>query len=55
MPSRYLFSMERNRQLFKRMFPPNLFELFIDVGHYVRELSAYCPLVHMINTLPVRV
>ncbi|CAN9514387.1 unnamed protein product [Ophioblennius macclurei] len=38
---RFLFSVERNRHLFKRLFPTDLFELFIDVGHYVRDLSAY--------------
>uniref|UniRef100_A0A3P9IAU6 NIMA-related kinase 10 n=1 Tax=Oryzias latipes TaxID=8090 RepID=A0A3P9IAU6_ORYLA len=37
---RFLFSMERNRPLFK-LFPTDLFELFIDVGHYVRDLAAY--------------
>ena len=45
--------MERNRQLFKRLFPPQLFETFIDIGHYERDLSAYASLVHMVNTLPV--
>lgn len=48
---RFLFSMERNRQLFKRLFPPDLFEKFIDVGHYIRELIAYKPLVDKISTL----
>uniref|UniRef100_A0AAX7U6V1 Protein kinase domain-containing protein n=1 Tax=Astatotilapia calliptera TaxID=8154 RepID=A0AAX7U6V1_ASTCA len=38
---RFLFSVERNRHLFKRLFPTDLFELFIDVGHYVRDLAAY--------------
>ncbi|KAF7662268.1 hypothetical protein LDENG_00239160 [Lucifuga dentata] len=38
---RFLFSVERNRHLFKRLFPTDLFELFIDVGHYVRDLLAY--------------
>ncbi|KAM4600415.1 serine/threonine-protein kinase Nek10 [Polymixia lowei] len=38
---RFLFSVERNRHLFKRIFPTDLFELFIDVGHYVRDLTAY--------------
>ncbi|XP_078789388.1 serine/threonine-protein kinase Nek10 isoform X13 [Oryzias latipes] len=38
---RFLFSMERNRPLFKRLFPTDLFEMFIDVGHYVRDLAAY--------------
>ncbi|XP_078108312.1 serine/threonine-protein kinase Nek10 isoform X2 [Sander vitreus] len=38
---RFLFSVERNRHLFKRLFPTDLFELFIDVGHYARDLAAY--------------
>nr|XP_020509225.1 serine/threonine-protein kinase Nek10 [Labrus bergylta] len=38
---RFLFSVERNRHLFKRLFPTDLFEMFIDVGHYVRDLTAY--------------
>ncbi|CAG6013929.1 unnamed protein product [Menidia menidia] len=38
---RFLFSVERNRHLFKRLFPTDLFEMFIDVGHYVRDLAAY--------------
>ncbi|XP_043118026.1 serine/threonine-protein kinase Nek10 isoform X2 [Puntigrus tetrazona] len=41
---RFLFSMERNRHHFKRLFPPELFEMFIDVGHYVRDITAYEPL-----------
>lgn len=48
---RFLFSMERNRQLFKRLFPPDLFEKFIDIGHYVRDLNAYKLLVDKISTL----
>ncbi|XP_077382191.1 serine/threonine-protein kinase Nek10 isoform X2 [Festucalex cinctus] len=38
---RFLFSVERNRHHFKRLFPTDLYELFIDVGHYVRDLEAY--------------
>uniref|UniRef100_UPI0037E7F4D2 serine/threonine-protein kinase Nek10 n=1 Tax=Semicossyphus pulcher TaxID=241346 RepID=UPI0037E7F4D2 len=38
---RFLFSVERNRHVFKRLFPTDLFEMFIDVGHYVRDLAAY--------------
>uniref|UniRef100_A0A8C7I0C5 NIMA related kinase 10 n=1 Tax=Oncorhynchus kisutch TaxID=8019 RepID=A0A8C7I0C5_ONCKI len=38
---RFLFSMECNRHLFKRLFPTDLFELFIDVGHYVRDITVY--------------
>ncbi|KAK0150189.1 Serine/threonine-protein kinase Nek10 [Merluccius polli] len=38
---RFIFSVERNRGLFRRLFPTELFEMFIDVGHYVRDLTAY--------------
>ncbi|XP_053571717.1 serine/threonine-protein kinase Nek10 [Bombina bombina] len=48
---RFLFSMERNRDLFKRFFPPDLFEMFIDIGHYVRDISAYEKLVSKLNSL----
>jgi len=50
---RFLFSMERNRQLFKRLLPPLLFEKFIDVGHYVKDLDAYTVLVDKLNDLPI--
>ncbi|XP_066500485.1 serine/threonine-protein kinase Nek10 [Hoplias malabaricus] len=46
---RFLFSMERNRHLFKRLFPPELFEMFIDIGHYVRDIAAYEPLQEKIS------
>ena len=36
-----------------RLFPPDLFEKFIDVGHYIRELNAYKALVDKISTLTV--
>ncbi|XP_060555382.1 serine/threonine-protein kinase Nek10-like isoform X1 [Ruditapes philippinarum] len=48
---RFLFSMERNRRLFKKLFPAELYTMFIDIGHYNRELSAYKPLVQHINSL----
>ncbi|XP_066483393.1 serine/threonine-protein kinase Nek10 isoform X2 [Tiliqua scincoides] len=48
---RFLFSMERNRHLFKRLFPTDLFESFIDIGHYVREISVYEELVSKLNSL----
>uniref|UniRef100_A0A8C6MWH7 NIMA (never in mitosis gene a)- related kinase 10 n=1 Tax=Mus spicilegus TaxID=10103 RepID=A0A8C6MWH7_MUSSI len=48
---RFLFSMERNRPLFKRLFPTDLFETFIDIGHYVRDIGAYKDLVSQLNLL----
>ncbi|XP_052096230.1 serine/threonine-protein kinase Nek10-like isoform X1 [Mytilus californianus] len=47
---RFTFSMERNRRLFKRLFPPDLFDMFISVGHYIKDLSAYKSLVEKINS-----
>lgn len=49
---RYLFSVERNRSLFKKLFPASLFERFIDVGHYTQDLSAYGSLADAISNLP---
>jgi hypothetical protein len=31
---RFVFSVEKNRKVFKRLFPPDLFAMFIDVGQY---------------------
>lgn len=36
-----------------RLLPPILFEKFIDVGHYVKDLDAYSSLVECFNNLPV--
>lgn len=52
---RFLFSMERNRRLFKRLFPADVFTVFIDVGHYNKDLRAYKPLVEKINSLSVSI
>lgn len=38
---------------FCRLFPPDLFEIFIDIGHYVRDISAYEELVSKLNLLKV--
>lgn len=47
------FYVDINLSLIGRLFPSDLFEKFIDVGHYVRELNAYKPLVDKISTLTV--
>uniref|UniRef100_A0A8C4SZG6 Serine/threonine-protein kinase Nek10 n=1 Tax=Erpetoichthys calabaricus TaxID=27687 RepID=A0A8C4SZG6_ERPCA len=48
---RFLFSMERNRHLFKRLFSTEMFEMFIDIGHYVRDIAAYEKLVAAFHSL----
>uniref|UniRef100_A0A061SM17 non-specific serine/threonine protein kinase n=1 Tax=Tetraselmis sp. GSL018 TaxID=582737 RepID=A0A061SM17_9CHLO len=45
MALRFLFSMERNRKVFKRLFPPGLFAAFIDTGHYQFSLPRYSEVV----------
>ena len=46
---RYLYSVERNRHLFKRLFPSALFLSFVDVGHWHSALSAYYDVVERVN------
>lgn len=36
-----------------RIFPAKVLEAFIDIGHYVKELSSYSTLVQLINSLSV--
>lgn len=48
---RCLFSTERIRRVFKRLFPPDMFCMFIDVGHYVHRLEAYSGLVEHLGKL----
>ncbi|KAI1886135.1 hypothetical protein AGOR_G00210890 [Albula goreensis] len=48
---RFLFSRERNRHLFKRLFSPELFAMFIDIGHYVRDITAYEALQEKVSLL----
>lgn len=51
---RFLFSVERNRHRFKRLFPTDLYESFIDVGHYMRDLEAYEGLQIKVSQYSVR-
>ena len=32
-----------------RLFPTELFEMFIDVGHYVTDIDAYKHMIHYVN------
>ena len=49
---RYLFSLESNRRLFKNLFPTHIFEVFINIGHYVHDLKAYTHLASLLESLP---
>ena len=48
---RYLFSLERNRKPLKQLFPIHLFEDFINIGHYVHDLSLYDKLIQSLHEI----
>lgn len=48
---RYLYSLERNRKFFKKIFSPAIFASFIDVGNYNKDIRAYQETLHMLNNL----
>jgi len=48
---RCLYTVERNRSIFKRLFPPAFFAAFIDCGGYNMNLKSYVPLVDILDGL----
>lgn len=50
---RLLFSAERHRSLIKKLIPFNMFEKFVDVGNFKKDLKLYQPLVDMLYKLTV--
>ena len=48
---RFIYSIERNRKYFRKVFSPQIFSNFIDIGNYVKEISAYQPTLKLINNL----
>lgn len=51
---RFIYSIERNRKYFRKVFSPQIFASFIDIGNYVKEISAYQPTLKLINSLSQR-
>lgn len=49
---RFVFSSERNRDIFKKLLPPDLFSAFIDVGHYQGSLKPYLRLADLVRDPP---
>ena len=49
---RFVFSTERNRDIFKKLLPPDLFSAFIDVGHYQGSLKPYLRLADLVRDPP---
>lgn len=50
----HIFPYSKFKAVCSRLFSPELFEMFIDVGHYVRDITAYEPLQEKIALLTVR-
>ncbi|KAL4469437.1 hypothetical protein ABPG74_004690 [Tetrahymena malaccensis] len=48
---RFLFSIEKNRKIFKLLFPTKLFTTFIDIGNYQKNYSKYKNLAEEFNLL----
>jgi len=48
---RFLYSVQKNRKLFRLVFPPEIFGPFIDIGNYERNREKY-KLVKKISRLP---
>ena len=48
---RFLYSVERNRKYFRKVFPPQIFASFIDIGNYVKGVSNYQSTLKLINSL----
>ena len=49
--TRFIYSVERNRKYFRKVFPPQIFASFIDIGNYIKEISGYQSALKLINTL----
>lgn len=52
---RLLFSAERHRSLIKKLIPFNMFEVFVDIGNFKKDLKLYQPLVDMFYKLTVAI
>lgn len=49
---RFLFSIEKNRKIFKVLFPPKLLGIFIDIGNFVKNYLKYKNLADSFNQIP---
>jgi NIMA (never in mitosis gene a)-related kinase len=48
---RYVCSLEKNRKIFKRIFPSELLGPFFDIGHFVKPPEAYLKTLKAFNEL----
>jgi len=48
---RLLFSAERHRSLIKKIIPASMFEQFVDIGNYKKDLNKYQPVLEAFSKL----
>ena len=49
---RFIFSVNKNRDQCRRLFPPQIFEQFLSIGNYQRDLNAYRLVTETWNSIP---
>ncbi|CAF4602877.1 unnamed protein product [Rotaria sp. Silwood1] len=50
---RYLFSLNKNRDQFRRLLPTQIFELFLSIGNFQRDLNIYKPTADAWNLISI--
>ena len=50
---RYLFSVNKNRDQCRRLFPTQIFEQFLSIGNFQRDLNAYRLVTETWNSIPL--
>jgi NIMA (never in mitosis gene a)-related kinase len=51
---RFIYSVERNRKIFRKLFPSSVFGPFVDVGNYIEDIGAYQGSIAQFNSLSVK-
>ena len=51
---RFLWSLEKNRKMFRKLFPPAMYGAFIDVGNYNKNLNSYNAVLHSYHSLNLK-
>ena len=49
---RIIYSLEKNKKVFKMIFPSNLLSAFIDIGNYKPKLNSYDSFIQTIQSFP---
>ncbi|CAF1069447.1 unnamed protein product [Rotaria sordida] len=50
---RYLFSLNKNRDQYRRLLPTHIFELFLSIGNFQRDLNIYKSITDVWNSISI--